>query len=617
MPASDYEVEDLILNYDPVSPQKRFIERGVKAALLTAAERLPSPVPWPAESAPVAEPLSPPPKETDDLTRFRGYDAVVMTWTAAEAAALASLFVPEYLPSRWYLYRHGVKDYIPLVTGPRAPFNDRRKDMARYYHTLGLYFPCKIGNARVLLLKSGLHLDYDGPKTPLKKLVAEIIHAVQPKLFITTGTGGGIGKEVSLGDVVVAGSTRFYCTTQFKSRSWAKADYDTAPKPPGLTEAMTAKLLSVNAARVAGGRKIPKVWSSSNDAIVTTDFFGFDESTDHYGLQGQGRVCDMGDAMIGQVMRDYPDVKWFAIRNASDPQIKTVKGDIRAAKHEAGQIYARYGVFTTAASVIASWAVIDCATKSAKARPSILSLQRVPVVNPTPAPHYRLGKKPAVVDSRTLRFGTYVRAKLPAPPEHVDWGQHVKGWPMYENDKYGDCTCAAAGHMIQAWTASCGNERTPKDSEVLKFYEHFTPPGPENGCDMLTVLKYWRSHGLGKDRIAAFTQLEPRNTNQVKDAIWLFGACYIGVELPKFALNAPDLLKVPWVVPAQGPVGDGAPDPAGGHCIPAVAYDSRNLYVVTWGAIKPMSWQFYHDYADEAYAILSVDFFNKHHESAS
>jgi len=223
----------------------------------------------------------------------------------------------------------------------------------------------------------------------------------------------------------------------------------------------------------------------------------------------------------------------------------------------------------------------------------------------------RLGKNPAVFDSRTLRFGAYLGAKLPPPPPQVDNGHAVTRWPMYLNDRYGDCTCAAAGHMIQAWTANSGKERSPSDSDILKFYEHFTTPGPENGCDMLAVLKYWRSQGLARDKIAAFVQLEPHNATEVMDAVSIFGSCYIGIELPRFALAASDLSTVPWVVPPQGPVGDGAPDPEGGHCIPAVAYDARNLYVVTWGAIKSMSWQFYVDYADEAYAVLSQDFFSK------
>ena len=91
---------------------------------------------------------------------------------------------------------------------------------------------------------------------------------------------------------------------------------------------------------------------------MTTDFFGFDDSTDYYKLEGLGRACDMGDAMIGNVMQSFPHVAWHAIRNASDPQIPNPSGDIEAAKQEAGQIYSKYGAFTTAASVIATWAVL-------------------------------------------------------------------------------------------------------------------------------------------------------------------------------------------------------------------------------------------------------------------
>jgi hypothetical protein len=224
---------------------------------------------------------------------------------------------------------------------------------------------------------------------------------------------------------------------------------------------------------------------------------------------------------------------------------------------------------------------------------------------------FRLGKKPAVYDSRTLSFGAYLTPQLPGPPQVVDWGKNVSTWPMYLNDKYGDCTCAAVGHMIENWTAAAGKQTTPNDQQILKFYEHFTTPGPENGCDMLSVLKYWRSTGLAGDKIMAFAQLEPHNVNQVKDGVSIFGGCYIGVELPKFAISSSDLSTVPWVVPPQGPVGDAAPDPQAGHCIPAVAYDSRNLYVVTWGIVKSMSWQFYTDYADESYAVLSNDFLAK------
>jgi len=331
------DVEDLRLNYNPESPQARFKEAGVEAAFLSESERLPGMVPWPAATKPTPAPLHPAPSESDDLSKFKGYDAVVVTWTAAEAAALAALFTPGVQVSQWYEYRHNVQSYIPLVTGDMAPFNDKSADMARYYHSLGLYFPCRIGQARVLLIKSGLHLDYDGPACPLRKMIMEVVQTVQPKLFITTGTGGGIGKEVALGDVVIAGHTKFHCTTQFKTEPWATASYSTSPIPTGAIQAITPALTKVNASRITGARPVPKMWDTTADTIVTTDFFGFDDSTDYYKLQGLGQACDMGDAMVGNALQQFPNVKWHAIRNASDPQIPNPSGNIEQAKQEAGR----------------------------------------------------------------------------------------------------------------------------------------------------------------------------------------------------------------------------------------------------------------------------------------
>jgi hypothetical protein len=62
------------------------------------------------------------------------------------------------------------------------------------------------------------------------------------------------------------------------------------------------------------------------------------------------------------------------------------------------------------------------------------------------------------------------------------------------------------------------------------------------------------------------------------------------------------------VVPPGGPVGNAAPNPNNGHCIPAVGYDADQLWIVTWGELKSMGWDFYNAYADEAYAVLSQDF---------
>jgi hypothetical protein len=364
--ANRVDIDDIILNFDPAAPHRRFLTVGLDIAPPTAA--LPQPVPWPKGAAPQAAPLHRAPTATDSLARFHGYDAVVVTWTAAEAAAMASLFTPGYPTAEWYEYRHNIASYIPLVTGARAPFNSREPDMARYYHSLGLYFPCVIGSARVLLFKSGLHLDYDGPAIPVRRLMGEIASAVAPKLFITTGTGGGIGADVHLGDVVIAGTVRFGCTAQFKAEPWANARYEASALPPAALGAITPALTGVNAARIPYARSAPKIFSAASDAVVTTDRFAFDDTTNHYGLKGLGRACDMGDAMVANALQVIPGLAWYSIRNASDPQIANPSANMTRAAQEAASIYTRYGGLTTAASLIATWAIIHAAVGSAVPR---------------------------------------------------------------------------------------------------------------------------------------------------------------------------------------------------------------------------------------------------------
>ncbi len=353
---------DVRLNYDPAAPQQRFRDAGLEAAFLSPSELLPKAPTWPEGGAPRAIPLTPAPSETDDLTRFQGYDAVVVTWTSAEASALAALMTPSRPINTWYEYRHGIDAYISLVTGKMAPFNDSSAEMQRYYHSLGLYFPCQIGNAKVLLIKSGLHLAYDGPATPVKKLMAEIATAVKPKVFITTGTGGGIGAEVLLGDVVVGGKVRFDCTTQFKSEPWHDASFTASTLPPGGITAATPALLQLNASRIPNARSTPKIWCAPTDTIVTTDCFAFDDSTDHYKLEGLGQVCEMGDAMVASALQGIEGLSWYAVRNASDPQIANPTNNLKQAEQEAAQIYAKYGGLTTAGSVITTWAILRAAT---------------------------------------------------------------------------------------------------------------------------------------------------------------------------------------------------------------------------------------------------------------
>jgi len=227
---------------------------------------------------------------------------------------------------------------------------------------------------------------------------------------------------------------------------------------------------------------------------------------------------------------------------------------------------------------------------------------------------YKLGKLPVRHDPRTLQFGAYLKQGLAAPPPAKLWTAKIPidGWGMMDNDTQGDCTCAAAGHMIMDWTANTGKTVVVPNPDILSFYNHFAHGHADAGANMLDVLKYWRTQGLDKHKITAFAALELKNNIEAMDSVNLFGGCYIGIALPDFAVaKGKDPLTIPWVVPPKGPVGDATPNQNNGHCIPAVAYDQRNLYVVTWGQLKAMSWQFYAAYAEEAFAVLSPDWFSK------
>jgi nucleoside phosphorylase len=262
----------------------------------------------------------------------------------------------------WYEYKNNVAAFIPKVTGPKAPFNDNGPYNQRYYQSLGLWCLVNLGGISVLVLKSGLHPAYDGPDVPLVDLWKQMIAQVQPKLVVTTGTGGGIGSNIKLGDVVIASNVRFDSVGQFKDKPFAHAEYACSSldeaKMKGL---ITDALLKPNGSLLETPGIPTMIYPSTPGSnIVTTDTFAFDDSTDHYKLQGLGMCCDMGDACLGlalsQMKGPIPD--WVAIRNASDPQIANPSGNMKTAQAEAEKIYSTYQEITTAGSVVATWATL-------------------------------------------------------------------------------------------------------------------------------------------------------------------------------------------------------------------------------------------------------------------
>lgn len=218
-----------------------------------------------------------------------------------------------------------------------------------------------------------------------------------------------------------------------------------------------------------------------------------------------------------------------------------------------------------------------------------------------------LGKLPVRTDVRTLALARYVdREQLPSPPPALDLTQHVAVWPMYANDRVGDCTTAAAAHMIEAWSATAhGSAVTVGERAVLDAFDRVKQVDPrtgEEGAVELDVLTYWRKRGIGGHRIGAFARVPVHDVELVRTAAYLFGGLYIGLALP-LAAQEQDVWD--WTGSLAGPARPGS---WGGHAVDVARYDVDALTVVTWGSLKQLTWSFWGRYVDECYCILSQDF---------
>jgi hypothetical protein len=254
-------------------------------------------------------------------------------------------------------------------------------------------------------------------------------------------------------------------------------------------------------------------------------------------------------------------------------------------------------------------------------------------------PTKKLGKRAPCRDTRMLRMADYLTPKLPPPPVRGGYVTKVSPLGMFLNDSLGDCTCAAAGHMIQQWTAYAGNQVILPDSAILKAYcdvGGYVPgdPSTDNGAVILDVLKYWKKTGIGGHKIAAFVSVNYSNPVEVAQAIKLFGNVDIGVQLPTSAQN--DANPVPgglplWSVPPEGLNGDGSPGSWGGHSVlwSGYALDPTliglkadptlrpGVELITWGAVYAATQNFCNCYVDEMYAVVTKDWIEANGKSPS
>lgn len=217
----------------------------------------------------------------------------------------------------------------------------------------------------------------------------------------------------------------------------------------------------------------------------------------------------------------------------------------------------------------------------------------------------KLGKLPAKHDKRTLKFAKYRTSSALTTKKAAHWG-HGLPFAMLGNDQYGDCVEAAYAHMLQVWIDRAGGSFVPDSTSVLGAYTALTGFNPNNpntdrGTDMLAAARYWRSNGMNGYEIDAFLEVNPLSTVDVQDSVAYYGGLNIGLQLPLSAQDQSSPQST-WTV-STGP--GSVAGSWGGHCVPVSGYDQKTIWVVTWGYIQAMTWDFFETYCDEAFVFLA------------
>jgi hypothetical protein len=342
------DLEREIIDFDSEGAEGNAFFRFTSATGLSRFQK----IPWPTGMAPVTA------RSAGSRTggKLPKADVLVVAWTMDEGHATSLVLTPG---------KDSQRDYVPYRRNFAKLAKEMRKGCpALELGRLGTYWRCTIDGKSVVVFKSDSHLSQDGPLAPNLKVWQQILADVEPKLVLTTGTGGGIGKQFEVGDVIVSPVVHFDCIRRFKKKFGKEPPFHSAPsrtkylsKAKSLFRANSDQLPRDNTRAPRIVRVRPNDVPSS---VVTTDFFGFDTSSNYYKLQGQGDLSEMGDAVLGltcaQMGNSAP--RWLAVRNVSDPQIKSTGLTLKQQANMAAQIYKGFGRWSTVCSAIVCWALI-------------------------------------------------------------------------------------------------------------------------------------------------------------------------------------------------------------------------------------------------------------------
>jgi hypothetical protein len=344
---------------------------------------------WPAGLQPAAKKMGGQAPGTRITGPADKADVLLICYTTDETRAMSHVMInSRAFETQWYPYGHNFDALKPKIAIGLTQYG---KPTVLGSGVLAYLLPVAIGNKTVMLCKPELHPARNGKQLPFIDLIQQLVSEVQPKLVITSGTGGAVGTEVLTGDVVVTDTALFHCEHTYPAFPGI-VPFKSAPGPVPIANSVTVGMAHMNHAstvmcklteaplqddfaKLASGKYkitfakanspskiyVKKVNGAKELNVLTADYFSIDDSKNSEGLEQIGVMDDMDDAFVAlaiNLMKTPPErPKWLSVRNASEPQIPSM-AQVSEMKDQASEVYMTCGYHTSLNGGFACWAIV-------------------------------------------------------------------------------------------------------------------------------------------------------------------------------------------------------------------------------------------------------------------
>jgi len=231
------------------------------------------------------------------------------------------------------------------------------------------------------------------------------------------------------------------------------------------------------------------------------------------------------------------------------------------------------------------------------------------------------GFNPLIPHFSALQFGA---AALTFPPS-LDYSNRMPDdFGIMLNDNLKDCVCAAFYHARQIWSFNSGKSAiTDTPDNVLRLYEKASGydrnvSGSDKGDSMQHVLHYLFTNGApvgpegstAVDCINGYIEVDPRNTDDIKRTIFECGVAMVGFVAPHTWLGPDGKINNVPKAPTPWDFTKGQTKSDEKHAVILVGYNDIGYVAISWGHRYTMTYKFFEEFGDEAYAVADQLWFD-------